>query len=149
MIKANATWAALLLFAIFFLCEPALAQSSASARAATVVKAERFLRTELYFGRLKRDGTIVSDDDWNRFLTDVVTPQFPDGFTILKATGQYRERSGKIVTEPSEVLVFLYTRNTRISSRGRIEEIRRAYMKQFSQESVLRVDLSKTVQVSF
>jgi len=110
---------------------------------------DRYYRTELFFGRSRPDGGMVTDEEWEKFLADVVTPRFPDGFTILKGIGQYREKSGKIISEPSEVLVFLYSRNKRTSSRRKIEEIRTAYVKQFKQESVLRVDLPQTVRVFF
>ncbi|NOT48813.1 MAG: DUF3574 domain-containing protein [Acidobacteria bacterium] len=113
------------------------------------VKTESFFRTELYFGRSKPGGGNVSDDDWNAFLADVVTPRFPDGFTELKAIGQYREKSGRIVSEPSNVLVFFYSKKAKNESRTKIEEIRAAYIKRFEQESVLRVDLPKAVRVSF
>lgn len=114
-----------------------------------VVLAESYYRTELYFGRSKPDGGTVTDEEWKQFLADVVTPRFPDGFTAIQATGQYRERSGRIISEPSHVLVFLYPRKTRGLSRRKIEEIRRAYIKQFSQESVLRLDFPATVNVFF
>lgn len=123
------------------------AQTAPSAPA--VAKAESFFRTELYFGRSKPNGGSVSDEDWKAFLAEVVTPRFPDGFTALKATGQYREKSGRIVSEPSEVLVFFYSKKTRNESRTKIEDIRTAYIKRFEQESVLRVDLPKSVRVSF
>ncbi|MGB7207112.1 MAG: DUF3574 domain-containing protein [Pyrinomonadaceae bacterium] len=139
----------LLLAAICVWCDLAFAQAPSPARATTAAKAEKFLRTELYFGRSKPDGSIVSDEDWSRFLAEIVTPRFPNGFTVLQANGQYRDKSGKIITEPSEVLIFLYDRNSRISSRRKIEEIRSAYMKQFSQESVLRMDMPKSVSVFF
>lgn len=138
----------LLLATLCFSSELSLPQATAPARAA-VVNAKKFLRTELYFGRSKPDGNIVSDEDWNRFLVEIVTPRFPDGFTVLKASGQYRDKKGKIIREPSEVLIFLYERNSRISSRRKIEEIRSAYVKQFSQESVLRMDIPKSVSVYF
>lgn len=110
---------------------------------------EKYYRTELYFGRSIPGGGTVSDDDWDQFLAEVVTPRFPDGFTILNGLGQYREKSGKIITEPSEVLVFLYSKKTKTESRTKIEEIRTAYIKRFKQESVLRVDLRGSVLVSF
>ena len=108
-----------------------------------------FYRTELYLGRSIPDGGMVSDVEWDKFLADVVTPRFPDGFTIMNATGQYREKSGKIDKEPSEVLVFLYPKWRLQSSRRKIEEIRRAYIKQFKQESVLRLDFRQPVVVRF
>jgi hypothetical protein len=114
-----------------------------------VTHQELFFRTELYFGRSIPGGGSVSEEEWEKFLTQVVTPRFPDGFTVLKATGHYRERTGKIIIEPSEVLVFHYPANKRTASRRKIEEIRRAYVKQFRQESVLRMDLPRAVVVYF
>lgn len=108
---------------------------------------DKYYRTELYCGRSKPDGGMVSDEEWDKFLADEVTPRFPDGFTILKATGQYREKSGKIISEPSNVLIFLYT--SKDESRLKIEEVRTAYVKQFNQESVLRLDFKQKVEVSF
>ena len=110
---------------------------------------QTWYRTELYFGRSIPGGGAVSDAEWEKFLADVVTPRFPDGFTVLKASGHYREQSGKIITEPSEVIVFLYPASRRTSSRRKIEEIRRAYVRQFTQESVLRLDFRSPVTVSF
>ena len=109
----------------------------------------KFYRTELYFGRDKSDGTVVSDDDWKEFLEREVTPRFPDGFTTLDGSGQYRDKSGKIVRESSKVLVFLYAKKDQKAASSRIDEIRAAYCKTFSQESVLRLDFPAAVKVSF
>jgi len=112
-------------------------------------QSDAYYRTELYFGRSIPGGGQVSDDEWKKFLAGVVTPRFPNGFTILKATGQYREKNGTVDKEPSEVLVFFYPMRSRTASRRKIEEIRRAYIKHFKQESVLRVDYQAAVRVSF
>lgn len=125
------------------------AQTTQTYQPASVVRPEKYYRTELYFGRSRPDGTMVSDDEWKNFLSETVTPRFPDGFTALKATGQYREKSGRIISEPSETLIFFYSSRGKKESRVKIEEIRAAYMKMFQQESVLRVDLPKSVSVSF
>lgn len=131
-------------------CSGLSAQSAASAPApATVVKAEKYYRTELYMGMSIPGGGDVSVEDWEKFLAEVVTPKFPDGFTVLAGRGQYREASGKIAKEPSHVLVFLYARSQRISAGAKIENIRSEYKRRFSQESVLRVDITKSVLVSF
>lgn len=109
-----------------------------TARAAS----RKMLRTELHFGRSTRDGRTVTDAEWGRFLSDVVTPRFPDGFTAVSGKGQYRDSTGRIVSELSEVLIILYPLSGKRESRSRIEEIRLTYKKQFDQESVLRVDIS-------
>ena len=111
--------------------------------------AEKYYRTELYFGRSKPDGSVVTDEEWTRFLNDVVTPRFPGGFTVLDGFGQYRVKNGRVVKEPSKVLVFLYNRKDRKTSGTKIDEIRAAYVKLFSQESVLRLDFKHSVNVLF
>jgi hypothetical protein len=92
---------------------------------------------------------MVSEEAWEKFLGEVVTPLFPDGFTVLNGRGQYREESGIIAKEPSHVLVFLYRKADRKRARADIEKIRGEYKKRFAQESVLRVDITKSVLVSF
>jgi len=109
---------------------------------------DKYYRTELYFGRDKPDGSVVSDDEWKSFLDREVTSRFPDGFTTLDGAGQYRDKSGKIIKEPSKVAVFLYAKKDRKTAGAKIDEIRAAYCKQFDQESVLRVDITRVV-ISF
>ena len=125
------------------------AQTTVVAPVPPSVRSENYLRTELYFGRSIPGGGIVTDDSWEKFLSDVVTPLFPDGFTVLAGRGQYREASGTIAKEPSHVLVFLYRKGDRKAAWTKIEKIRAEYKKQFAQESVMRVDITKSVRVSF
>lgn len=107
-----------------------------------------FMRTELFFGLDKPTGGSVSAEDWEMFVSDIVTPRFPDGFTVDDALGQYLD--GKIlVREKSKQLILIYPRKLRTSSSRKIEEIRSAYIKAFDQKSVLRVDLPTYVLVSF
>src|SRR5215204_3225075 len=90
------------------------AQRTGTAPAAPpAIRAEKFYRTELYMGMSIPGGSMVSDDAWEKFLSEVVTPLFPDGFSILGGRGQYREASGVIAKEPSHILVFLYRRAAR------------------------------------
>jgi hypothetical protein len=108
-----------------------------------------FARTELYFGRNKPDGSTVSEEDWRKFVDEIITPRFPDGFTVLNGDGQFRGKDGAIVREESKVLILFYERKDRKPVGSRIEEIRGEYKKRFNQESVLRLDLTKSVRVSF
>ena len=66
---------------------------------------QALVRSELYFGRLQPDGTVVSDAEWRTFVAEEITPRFPDGFTVFDALGQYRGRDGQIVSEPTKVLL--------------------------------------------
>jgi len=110
---------------------------------------QTYYGTELYFGLSIPGGGKVTDDEWETFLSDFVTPRFPSGFTVFDARGQYRQADNEIVREPTKVVVFLYSATTRTASRRRIEEIRRAYKTRFKQESVMRVDLPRGVNVFF
>jgi hypothetical protein len=62
----------------------------------------RMLRAELLFGR---DG--VSDAAWDAFVRDELTRAFPDGLTILSGQGQWREPTGALLREPSQLVLVL------------------------------------------
>lgn len=113
------------------------------------VESQSFVRTELFFGTDKPDGSEVSEQEFRLFLEEKVTPKFPDGLTLLTGTGQFRGSDGVIVREDSFVLILLYPLETLQESSDKIERIRRAYKKRFQQESVLRVDDRRPVRVSF
>lgn len=100
-------------------------------------------RLELYFGTTQKDGSTVSDAAWGSFLDEEVTPRFPDGLTVLRGYGQWRNSSGEIAKEGSIVLVILYFPSD--ESEAKIEDIRAAYKDRFNQESVMRVDSANCV----
>lgn len=107
-----------------------------------------YQRTELFFGMDKPTGGMVSEEEWSKFIAEVVTPRFPDGLTVDDAQGQYLD--GKtLVREKSKQLILIYPRKFKTSSSRKIEEIRAAYIKAFDQKSVLRVDMPSYVLVSF
>jgi hypothetical protein len=121
---------------------------------------ETWIRTELYFGLAVPPGPDgrpagqVSEDDWQRFLDEEITPRFPEGLTILEAGGQWRSRASdglgvEIVHEQSRVVVILHRGDaaeladlgSSISSEDeKIEAVRAAYKRRFRQDSVLRTD---------
>jgi len=96
------------------------------------------VRSELVFGRLKPDGSTVTDAEWRAFAEEQVTPRFPDGFTVQDVLGQYRGRDGRIITEPSKILLVIHGVDAR--PRAAIQEIRDAYRRLFQQESVLLIE---------
>lgn len=101
---------------------------------------EWFGRTELYFGSLKPDQTHVTQEEFDAFLDEVITPRFPEGLTLLTGLGQFQNADGEIIQENARVLILLYPINARRSKSEKIETIRKRYKKRFQQESVLRVD---------
>jgi hypothetical protein len=110
---------------------------------------EKFVRTELYFGRNIPTGGEVSEEEWQKFVDEIVTPRFPDGLSILDADGQWRGKDGSIAREESKVIVLLYPRKDRKTVNTKIEEIRAEYKKRFAQEAVMRIDLTRSVEVTF
>ena len=149
--KHRNSFAVYLLFCLIFLNSPTAfaGYKYESFQTIQLNTPERFWRTELYFGTGKPDGTIVSDEEWNKFLAEEVTPRFPKGFTVLDGFGQFQDTGGKIVREKSFCLILLYAKKERKDNNPKIEEIRTAYKKRFQQESVLRLDFKQIVNVSF
>jgi hypothetical protein len=93
--------------------------------------------TQLYFG-LARPGGAVSADEWQRFVEEEATPRFPGGFTVVEAAGHWRSAQGAPIREPSRVLVLLHPATHHFDQA--IDELRRAYIARFHQDSVLRAD---------
>jgi Protein of unknown function (DUF3574) len=125
-----------------------VAQSGADELRVSAV--EPFVRTELFFGADKPDGSEISKEEFRRFLREEVTPRFPDGLTLLTGTGQFRDaENDRIIREKSMVLILLYPLARSNESDGKIEQIRKAYKERFKQQSVLRVDDPRPVLVSF
>jgi Protein of unknown function (DUF3574) len=107
-----------------------------------------FVRTELFFGSAKPGGA-VTEEEFNAFLDEVVTPLFPDGLTVVRAHGQFKGADGVTIKEDSYVLILLYPVDARKASSRNIDLIRTEYMERHRQESVLRVDDPYLVWVSF
>lgn len=90
----------------------------------------------LYFGT-ERPGGGVSAAQWRRFLEEVATPLFPDGFTTWEAAGQWRERDGRIVRENSYVLQIVHPDDA--AQDEAVHAMILNYKETFQQKSVLRV----------
>ena len=113
------------------------------------VAESKYIRTELYFGLSRKGGANVSDEEFQDFLSEFVTPRFPNGLTLFDARGQWRGNDAAITKEPTKVLILLYPRKERRDAGRKIEEIRAEYRRRFSQQSVLRVDQTGKISVDF
>lgn len=89
----------------------------------------------LYLGGASPSGPI-SDAEWDQFVAEVVTPLFPDGLTLWRARGQWREADGVITRE--EVLVIEVLHAGHAQQDARLDQIADAYRQRFAQEAVLR-----------
>ncbi|GMV81184.1 MAG: hypothetical protein AMXMBFR7_23680 [Planctomycetota bacterium] len=104
-----------------------------------------WVRTECYMGMNIPGGGQVSTAEWKAFLDTEVTPRFREGLTVFDASGQYLGQDGKLVREPSKVLLVLHPDGD--EHRARVDAIAAAYKKRFKQESVFIV--RTRAQVSF
>ncbi len=126
-----------------------LGRPYAPEKASGVDFTDKWIRTELYFGMSRKAGAEISEAEFEEFIDEIVTPRFPSGLTALDARGQWREDDSKVAKERSKVLVLIYPRSERRSANAKIEEIRTEYKKRFSQQSVLRLDMTKGVKAAF
>lgn len=90
----------------------------------------------LYFGTETSSGH-VTPEAWTQFLSEIVTPRFPDGFSAWQASGQWRSSSGEVIREPSYILDLVHPDNVTLSKA--VQEIIASYKTRFRQEAVLRV----------
>jgi hypothetical protein len=97
------------------------------------------LADRLFCGRTIPGGGVVSDEEWNAFVADFVTPRYPQGLTIWRAEGQWREKDGTLAHEPVMIIEILHP--VSLEHDRTINEIAAEYKRRFHQEAVLRVTL--------
>ena len=93
------------------------------------------LRDALYFGLTIPGGGEIPISEWDDFLAITVTPLFPSGLTAFTATGQWREASGKIRSEPSRVVILIHDLTS--AADESIQKIIARYRERFHQEAVM------------
>jgi len=109
--------------------------SAAHAEKCPLPSEKPMVEVQLFFGRDVPGGGRVSDADWADFAATVITPAFPDGFSVTDAKGQWRDSAtGKIVREPSEVLEVVAPQSPALAPK--IGKIADAYRTRFHQQSV-------------
>jgi hypothetical protein len=86
----------------------------------------------LFCGRSIPDGGEVTDADVGKFLDEVVTPRFPEGFTTWTAVGNWRGEEEKTL-----VIEFLHPYGRSFDEK--VREIADEYRKRFRQQAVMRV----------
>ena len=104
--------------------------------AACATPSTGWVRTELFLGRNLPDGGTLSTGEVDAFLAREAAPRLP-GWTVVEARGHWTAPDGGLVDEPTSVLVFLHPPGSNEES---LEDIRRAYVRENGQDSVLRVD---------
>ena len=91
----------------------------------------------MFFGMNIPSGGRVSDEEWQTFVRDVVTPKFKDGLTIFEGNGQWLDPRGTLVREHVMILEVVHPRGAAIDAS--LGEIANEYKKRFHQDAVLRM----------
>jgi hypothetical protein len=114
-----------------------LAAAGEPAAAGCPAPLERWTEISLFLGRNIAGMGEVTEYQFRDFLRDVVTPRFPDGLTVLDATGQFRD-GARIIRERTKLLILLVPDAAAV--KGKVEAVVRRYKKRFRQQSVLRTE---------
>lgn len=90
---------------------------------------------DLLFGRKIGDRVGVSEQAFARFVDAEITPRFPDGLTVLSATGQWRDTERHTtVREPSKIVQIVLPGAA--DDQSRLDAIIAAYKTRFQQQAV-------------
>jgi Protein of unknown function (DUF3574) len=90
---------------------------------------------ELLFGRDIGRHIGVSESAFSHFVARELTPRFPDGLTVIDATGQWRDpATGAIVREPTKKVEIVLPGHA--DDQARLDAVVAAYKHRFRQQSV-------------
>ena len=87
---------------------------------------------KVFCGLSSKNGE-VSEAAWNRFCDQHVSAAFPDGYTVLDATGYWRSGSDATAKERSKVILIVAPAD----AREKVLSVARQYRKDFDQSVVL------------
>ena len=92
----------------------------------------------LFFGLADAAGKVVTDDEWQRFLVDTITPRFRAGLTVFEGRGQWLDPSGNLQREPVKVVVGAVTSDVDEAMKL-VDEISAEFRARFNQDPVFRM----------
>jgi uncharacterized protein DUF3574 len=93
------------------------------------------LVAELFFGRNIRGRAPLSEAEWAEFAAQIMTPNFPDGFTVSDGDGQWQNpATGRIAREQTKILLVAARRTPDLAAR--LAAVIDAYKARFHQQSV-------------
>jgi uncharacterized protein DUF3574 len=93
------------------------------------------LVAELVFGRNIKGRDPLTDAEWAEFAAKTITPNFPDGFTVLDGEGQWRNpQTGQIAGSRTKILLVAAKREPDLAQR--LSTVIEAYKARFRQQSV-------------
>jgi hypothetical protein len=111
----------------FTSCAPSALECRPGAKAMNV--------TQMFFGRDIYGKGEVSEAQWTQFVRDTIIPRFPDGFTVLDATGQYLDtQRNAAISEKSKVVIIAAGDDE--AARAKLTQIAETYKTHFEQQAV-------------
>lgn len=93
----------------------------------------------LYFGRNIPNRPPLTEPEWQRFVGSEIAPRFPQGFTVLDASGEWQSpATGAVARETTRVLEVVTTVQ---DLPARTTAIVAAYRRRFRQEAVGQITM--------
>lgn len=93
----------------------------------------------LFFGLTDAAGNTVTEEEWQQFLADTITPRFKAGLTVLDGQGQRLEPSGSLHREPAVKLMIGAVASDVNQSMKLVDEISIEFQARFKQDPVFRM----------
>ena len=126
----------ILFSAIAALSVASIAGASGSETSVCPAEFNKFIEHRIFFGRNFPDGQSISDEAWNTFLADEITPRFPAGLSVLDVQGQWKDASGVLVKDRTKLLLILASPGD--GSLQLMNEVAEQFLKTYPQGSILR-----------
>ena len=87
---------------------------------------------KVFCGMSSKNGE-VSEEAWQRFCDKHVSAAFPDGYTVLDATGYWRSVPNTAEKERTKVILVVAP----VEAREKVASVARRYREEFDQNAVL------------
>ncbi len=113
---------------------------------ATGTETPLLIEQDLYFGTKLPGGGEISEEEFQEFVNNVITPRFA-GLTAFDANGQFLRPKANSIQEDTNVIT-LFVEDT-LESEAAIDEVIRAYKQQFRGAGVLQVTNEDDLKVGF
>jgi len=95
-----------------------------------------WIETCISFGRNTTGGGEVSEEDFNKFLEDVVTREFPAGLTVFDSYGQMKDDTGTIQKQATKVVLLVHENSA--ENDKAIKKVIDSYREMFDQPQVMQ-----------
>lgn len=116
------------------LCLAAALVAAMPAQAQAPWRSADTLKTEVYFGLRLPDGKQVSEEEWGKFLAEIVVPRFPQGLTVIDASGRSANAANTAApVNPTKLLVLVHPNVG--DSQDKLSEVKAEYRKRFGNDA--------------